>query len=85
MQCVATKIDNPIHRKVMEKCNGQGCTISEYVRNLILRDLNRENSAPIEKVNEDNQVPKVKVTSIDDIPEVNGELQFEGEEIEIED
>lgn len=73
MQCVGTKIDNGLRDKVMERCNSQGCSISEYLRNLILQDLN-----------EDNQIAKVK-TSIDDIPvNADGELQFEDEGIEIE-
>ncbi len=72
MQCVGAKIDNGLHEKVIEKCNDQGCTVSEYLRELILKDLDTD--SPRE------EIPKVKVTSIDDIP-VNaaGELQFEGE------
>jgi len=46
MRCTATKVDNPIHEKVTEKCNDQGCTVSEYLRNLILKDLNGKNDAP---------------------------------------
>jgi len=51
--------------------------MAEYIRNLILQDLN-----------EDNQIPKLRITSIDDIPYQNWELKFEDveiEDVEIED
>ncbi len=49
MKAVASKIDNALHNEVMQRCNNQGCSTSEYLRNLILQDVNGENDAP-EKV-----------------------------------
>lgn len=45
MKAVATKVDNSIHDQVINRCNGLGCTPSEYVRNLIKNDLDQGEKA----------------------------------------
>ncbi len=62
---LATKLGNAEYDRFLEKCNSCGESRAEYLRNLVLKDLNGEHPEPTEKANEDNQVPKVKVTSID--------------------
>ena len=74
LKVTSTKLGSISNDKIIKKCKSYGESIAEYIRNLILPDLN-----------EDNQVPKLRITSIDDIPYQNGELNFEDEEIEIED
>jgi len=42
VKAVATKVDNSIHDQLVNKCNGIGCSPSEYVRNLIKKDWGLE-------------------------------------------
>jgi len=48
MQSIGAKLDNQTHEKVRDKCNDQGCTTSEYMRELISKDLQGENQ-PVEE------------------------------------
>ena len=48
MQSIGAKLDNQIHEQVRDKCNDRGCTTSEYMRELISRDLQGENQ-PVEE------------------------------------
>src|SRR5579884_990428 len=39
MRTIATKVDNSLHEKVLSRCNSLDCNPSEYLRNLIRKDL----------------------------------------------
>ena len=39
MRTVASKIDNDLHEKLIQRCNAQGCSTSEFVRGLIEGEL----------------------------------------------
>ncbi len=65
---LATKLGNAEYDKFLEKCNSCGESRAEYLRNLVLKDLNGENSVQTEKIKEDEQIPKATVMQIDDKP-----------------
>jgi len=44
MRCIGTKIDNQLHERLIERCNVEGVTPSEYVRSLVRMDLEEESS-----------------------------------------
>ena len=46
MRTVSSKVDNTIHEKVVSRCNGLGCSPSQYIKDLIERDLNGESAQP---------------------------------------
>ncbi len=50
MQSIGAKLDNQTHEKVRDKCNDRGCTTSEYMRELISRDLQGENQPVAEPI-----------------------------------
>ena len=45
MKVTSTKLDKPTHDRLLAKCDGQGCSVSQYVKSLILRDLGEQNSS----------------------------------------
>lgn len=47
MRTVATKVDNTLHDKVIHHCNSISCSPSEYIRNLIRKDLGKQDRTSI--------------------------------------
>ena len=78
MNSIGTRLNSDTYQKVEERCRGSGCSKSEYIKRLIANDLNKNPTSSL--ANEEQ-----KISMRDEIPEVDGELQFEDEEIEIED
>jgi hypothetical protein len=39
MRAVASKIDNSLHEALVRKCGEKGCSPSEYIRDLVKRDI----------------------------------------------
>lgn len=44
MKVTSTKLDNSTYEKLIEKCTRQGCNTAEYLRNLILNDVEGNNA-----------------------------------------
>jgi len=68
-------LDNQTHEKVRDKCNDQGCTTSEYIRELISRDLQGENQfvdEPIELPDQGWKLPAGSIFRDDGIDLPNG-------------
>lgn len=40
MRTVSSKVDNGFHEKVVKRCDGLGCSPSQYIKDLIEQDLN---------------------------------------------
>lgn len=47
MRTVATKVDNTLPDKVIHHCNSISCSPSEYIRNLIRKDLGEQDRTSI--------------------------------------
>jgi hypothetical protein len=55
MRTISSKVDNGIHEKVVDRCNGLGCSPSQYIKDLIDRDLKGDIVAePTTNVTSDN-------------------------------
>lgn len=39
MKTVGAKLDEELHKQVMKKCQGRGCRPSDYIRELVKRDI----------------------------------------------
>jgi len=37
---ISTRIDNTLHKKLVEQCNTDGITINDYLKNFVEEDLN---------------------------------------------
>ena len=40
MEVASTKLDKATHDRLLAKCNGQGCSRSQYIKRLVVNDLN---------------------------------------------
>ncbi|MFY3740642.1 MAG: hypothetical protein HMLIMOIP_001083 [Candidatus Nitrosomirales archaeon] len=59
MTVVSTKLSNAEWEKLVDKCNKSGCTIAEYVRRLILREISDNNNERIKKKDNESEVKKL--------------------------
>ena len=39
MRTVSSKVDNSVHEQILTRCNGIGCSPSQYIKYLISKDL----------------------------------------------
>jgi hypothetical protein len=46
MRTVSSKVDNTIHDQILNRCNGIGCSPSQYIKDLIAKDLRDGGQAP---------------------------------------
>lgn len=63
---IGVKLDDELRTQVISRCQSKGCKTSDYLKDLIKRDVGLDNTRPATQAADEKPIPKARLVFIDD-------------------
>ena len=76
---IGVKLDDELRTQVMNRCQTKGCKTSDYLKDLIKRDVGLDNTRPATQAADERPIAKTRLVIVDDGEAAGATPKNEGE------